>query len=102
MKAIPFFVVGSLFALKLLSNAMIPATLARLPRGPKGEKPGVSLMPYVEAVLLVVLLALSALGLAPYRFTTTLLAGIAAIVLSYVLLYVVAMTMALYARIFRR
>ena len=90
MKAIPFLLVGCLFLLKLVTNALAPISLARRPLGPKGEEPGVSLMPYVEVLLLVVLVVLSVLGLAPYGFLTTLMVGIAAIAASYVLMVIVA------------
>ncbi len=93
MKLIPFFVVGSLFILKLAENALVPVALVQRPLGPKGEQPGVSLMPCVEVLLLLVLLVLSVLGLAPYGFLAVLLLGIGAIAASYCLMFMVAVGM---------
>ena len=90
MKAIPFYFVGALFAFKLLANVLVPVSLIQRPLGPKGEQPGVSLMPFVEVLLLLALLAVSALGLAPYAFLTMLLLGIGAIAASYGLMFIVA------------
>lgn len=94
MKAIPFMVVGALFLLKLVANTMAPIALLRRPRGPKGHAPGVSLMPYVEVMLLGLLVGLAIVGWAPIRAWATMLGGVAAIVVSYLLLFVVVAVLA--------
>jgi hypothetical protein len=100
--SVPFLVVACLFFLKLLSNVLVPISLARRPIGPKGEEPGVSLMPYIEVLLLLVLVALSALGLGPYGSLTTVVVGIGAIVGSYALMVIVAATISKFSRNFGR
>jgi hypothetical protein len=94
MKTVPFLIVGALFLLKLVANALAPVSLFRRPLGPKGEEPGVSLMPYVEVMLLVLLLGLASVGWAPIGAITTVSGGVVAILTSYLLMFIVAVVLA--------
>lgn len=94
--------VRALFLFKLLANAMAPLALLRRPRGPNGEEPGVSLMPYVEVVLLVLLLGLAIVGWAPVGPTTTALSGVAAMLGSYLLMFFVSAVLARFGHLFGR
>lgn len=91
---IPFMLVGAMFLLKLVANTMAPVSLFRRPLGPKGEEPGVSLMPYVEVILLILLVGLASAGWAPVGAFTTALGGGAAILASYVVMLAVAAVLA--------
>ncbi len=102
MKTIPFALLAALLLLKLLANAMAPVALLSRPRGPKGEEPGVSLMPYVEVILLVVLIGLASAGWAPVGAVITTLSGVAAILGSYLLMFLVAAVLAGLSRLFGR
>lgn len=102
MKAVPVMLVGALFLLKLVANAMAPVSLLGRPRGPKGEEPGVSLMPYVEVMLLVLLLGLASASWAPIGAVTTALGGALAILASYLLMFVVAALLAGLSHLFGR
>lgn len=102
MKIVPFMLVGALFLLKLVANAMAPVSLLRRPLGPNGEEPGVSLMPYVEVILLMLLIGLASSGWAPVGAVTTALGGAGAILASYLLMFVVAAVLARLSHRFQR
>ena len=88
-----FWMFGTLFFLKLLWNFSLPYCLIyALIRDPKREKASTSPMPGVEIILLVIIVAVSSpvheqLGLS---YLTTAAYGVAAIVISYLHMFVVS------------